>query len=264
MALERTSAMPPVLIELRDDCAILTLNRPDKLNAITGAMIADLETGLDTADTKGARAVIITGSGRAFCAGSDISGEDTHGGDTLSFARARIGLMHALALRLQEMRLPSIAALNGLAYGGGLELALACTFRVAAADARLCMPEIRHGLVPSYGGTQLLPRLIGFGRALEMMLTGEAVPAEQARAMGLVTLVDDDPVSAALDLARRLPNGAGPAQQMIRQAVLWGWDIPLPEGLALERDLATAPALLDSARAGAAAFNGRKTEGNTD
>jgi enoyl-CoA hydratase/carnithine racemase len=166
--------------------------------------------------------------------------------------------MHALILRLIEYRQPSIAALNGLAYGGGLEIALACTFRTAAPTAKLCMPEIRHSLVPSYGGTQLLPRLIGTGRALEMMLTGESLDAEEALRIGLVNAVDLDPIAAAVALAERMPNGAGQAQSMIRKSVVIGTNLNLAGALDLERELAMDIAVSDAARQGAASFSNRR------
>lgn len=237
--------------------ALVILNRPEKLNAITTRMIGDLEVALRDIETSDARALIITGAGRAFCAGSDIGGADLHDGHKHGFAEERIRRMHALILRLIEYRQPSIAALNGLAYGGGLEIALACTLRTCAPGAKLCMPEIRHSLVPSYGGTQLLPRLVGAGRALELMLTGEAITAEQAFRIGLVNVVDGDPVTAAVALAERLPNGAGAAQRMIRRAVARGASLELTAALDVERELAMEIAVSAEARQGAASFTNR-------
>lgn len=192
--------MEVVRLDRIGSVAVVTLNRPEKLNAITTPMLDALDIALAEVEASGAKALVVTGAGRAFCAGSDIGGADQHPGDVRSFAKDRIRRMHALALRLIDYRLPSIAALNGLAYGGGLEIALACTFRTALPGAKLCMPEIRHSLVPSYGGTQLLPRLIGSGRALQMMLTGEAIDAEEALRIGLVNIVDADPLAAAVTL----------------------------------------------------------------
>lgn len=237
--------------------AVVTLNRPEKLNAITSLMLVELEKALAQVEESDATALVITGAGRGFCAGSDISGADVHHGDTRSFAESRIERMHGLILRLIEYRQPSIAALNGLAYGGGLEIALACTFRTAAPTAKLCMPEICHNLVPSYGGTQLLPRLIGSGRALEMMLTGESLDAEEGHRIGLVNVVDADPVAAAVALAERMPNGAGQAQRMIRKSVAIGTNLNLAGALDLERELAMEIAISDEARQGAANFSNR-------
>jgi enoyl-CoA hydratase/carnithine racemase len=241
--------------------AVITLNRPEKLNAITTLMLDELDVALAEVEKGDAAALIITGSGRGFCAGSDISGQDRHHGDTRTFAENRILRMHDLILHLIEFRLPSIAAINGLAYGGGLEIALACTFRTAVVSAKLCMPEIRHNLVPSYGGTQLLPRLIGNGRALRMMLTGESVTAEEALATGLVDAVEEDAVAAAVALAGRMPNGAGAAQHMIRRSVAIGTSLHLAAGLDLERELAMEIAVSTEAMQGATNFAGRNRAG---
>lgn len=253
--------MDTLKFERSGSAAVVTLNRPHKLNAINSAMLDELDAVLDEIEASDACVLILTGAGRAFCAGSDISGDDQHDGDTKSFAEVRIKRMHSVVLRLASFRQPSIAALNGLAYGGGLELSLACTFRTAAPSAKLCLPEIQHSLVPSYGGTQLLPRLIGVGRALEMMLTGESVDADQALQFGLVTAVAGDPVEAALALSRRLPNGAGLAQRMIRRAVAFGAGQELPAALNLELELAMEIAVSAQARQGAARFAaGRRTD----
>lgn len=242
------------------DCAVLTLNRPDKLNALNTALLDQLERALDEAPAGNPVALILTGAGRAFCAGSDISGEDVHDGSTEDFARSRIARMHALLLRLIDYPVPTIAALNGLAYGGGLELALACTFRTVTPSARLCLPEIAHGLFPSYGGTQLLPRLIGQGHALEMMLTGEPIDAARALEIGLIHSIADDAIAAALTMVNRLPNGAGLAQRMIRRALFGGMSLDLPAALQLEATFAMEVAVSDQARRGGSKFSSRKAE----
>jgi enoyl-CoA hydratase/carnithine racemase len=241
-------------------CAVVTLDRPEVLNALNTALLDSLDAALDDIAASDAAALILTGAGRAFCSGTDISGGDVHEGGTHDFAEARIRRMHGLILRLIDFPLPSIAAVNGLAYGGGLELALGCTFRTAAPAARFALSEIKLSLVPSYGGTQLLPRLIGAGRALEMMLTGESIDAEEALRIGLVNAVDADPVAAACALADRLPNGQGLAQRMIRRSVAQGLGLALPEALEMERALAMEIAVSDEARAGAARFKERKAE----
>src|SRR5579862_3380007 len=116
-----------VMVERLGSCAVVTLNRPHVLNAINGALLDSLDASLDEIETSDATTLVLTGSGRAFCSGSDMSGEEKHKEDVVEFANARIARMHSLILRLSGFRMPSIAALNGLAYGGGLELALACT-----------------------------------------------------------------------------------------------------------------------------------------
>ena len=250
------------LLERRGPDAVVTLNRPAKLNALDDALVTALEDALEEVAASDARALILTGAGRAFCAGSDISGGGDLGFESASeHAVQRIGRMHRLVLRLVEFPITTIAACNGLAYGGGLELALACTFRVAAPTARLALPEVRLGLLPSYGGTQLLPRLIGQPRALRMMLTGEPLEAGEALALGLVDVVDEDPVAAAAALAERLPSGTALAQRLIRRAVHEGASLDLARGLELERDLALQIAGSDEAREVATRFAALRTSG---
>jgi enoyl-CoA hydratase len=250
--------MSILTLEMAGACAIVTLNRPKVLNAINTPLLDEIEAALDAIEKDNSRALILTGAGRAFCSGTDISGAEQHAESTEDFARARIARMHTLVLRLIDFPKPSIAALNGLAIGGGLEIALACTFRIAAPAAALGLSEIKLGLVPSYGGTQTLPRLIGQARALEMMLTGESVSAEEALRIGLVTRIDSDPVAAACAFAEKLPNGAGAAQLMIRRAVEQGVSLTLAEALEKERALAMEIAVSKEAKEGAAQFNARK------
>jgi enoyl-CoA hydratase len=250
--------MALILVERIGQCAVLTLNRPAVLNALNNAILDELEAAIDQVEASDAQVLILTGAGRAFCSGTDISGKDPHEGTPEEFAATRVGRMHALALRLQDLPQPSIAALNGLAYGGGLELALGFTFRTAAPTAALCMVEVTLGLIPSYGATQTLPRLIGQGRALEMMLTGAPMSAEEALRIGLVNAVDPDPVGAAIAFADRLPDGAGPAQRAIRRAVARGAHLDLPSALDIERELTLEIARSPAAREAGARFQARK------
>jgi enoyl-CoA hydratase/carnithine racemase len=250
--------MPLVLRETVGQVAVLTLNRPEVLNALNTAILDELDAAIDQVEASDAQALVLTGAGRAFCSGTDISGKEPHEGTPEEFASARVGRMHALALRLQDLPQPSIAALNGLAYGGGLELALAFTFRIAAPAAALCMVEVTLGLIPSYGGTQTLPRLIGQGRALEMMLTGDPMSAEEALRIGLVNAVDPNPVTAAVAFAELLPDGAGPAQRAIRRAVAHGAHLDLPSALGVERELTLEIARSPAALEAGARFQARK------
>lgn len=222
-----------VLSERRGSCSILTLNRPDTLNTIDTRTLDRLGTLLAAERSSDARAIIITGAGRAFCAGTDLA--ESHADPQL-----RIRRVHLLLTRLREFPKPVIAAVNGLALGGGLELALGCTFRVARRGAKMGLPEIKLGLLPAYGGTQLLPRLIGENRALEMMLSGEAVDGTTAATIGLVNRVcddDDDVVAMALELAATISRHSLVPQRAILRAVCEGGSLPLDEGLALERRL---------------------------
>jgi enoyl-CoA hydratase/carnithine racemase len=236
---------------MADGIAIIRLDRPKVLNAINEAMVDEIEGALDRFEEDAAvRALVITGTGRAFCVGSDLK---EGGGDP----DARIARMHRLMLRLIAYPKVSVAAFNGLALGGGLEIGMACTFRVAAPDARLGLPEVTHALMPAYGGTQLLPRLVGVGRALHMALTGEMIDAARAEAIGLVNGVAEDVQAAAVALADRCSRGGRVAQSEIRRAMLGGLGLPLSEGLALEAAGASRVAASEEAQAAVAAFAAR-------
>ncbi|MAT92406.1 MAG: enoyl-CoA hydratase [Halioglobus sp.] len=215
------------------ECAVLTMNRPASLNAITSAMLDLFHAHLDDIEGDDSRALILTGTGRGFCPGTDLKQppEDP---------RARIEHAHALILRLLEFPKPSAAAINGLALGGGLELALGCTFRIAAREALLGLPEVKIGLLPAYGGSVLLPRLVGQQRALVMMLGGEPVSADEALAMGLVDAVCDSPaevVAHSRELLQRFTRHSRVPQQAIRRIVREGAELPLREALARESDI---------------------------
>ena len=180
-----------VELSTRDDCAILVLNRPEALNALSFDIIRRIGAAFDEVAASKARALIVTGAGpKAFCAGADI--KELRNRDLMAQKRgAELG--QAVFAKLDTLPMPSIAVINGFAFGGGLELALACTFRLATRNAKMGLPEIKLGLIPGYGGTQRLPRVIGEARALEMIMTGRTVPAEEAERIGLVNrLVDGD------------------------------------------------------------------------
>ena len=257
--------MNAVEVSYRDSCAVIVLNRPEVLNAINEALLDQLEAALNEIEQRELKAVIITGAGRAFCSGTDISGDDRSGDDiaalsTEEYADRRVLRMHGLIRRLIDFPKVIVAALNGLAYGGGLELALACTFRTASPAAKLALPEIKLGLIPSYGGTLLLPRIVGAGRALEIMLTGESVDAGKALALGLVSSVGPDPVGEAVALAERLHSNGSDAQRAIRRLVAEGADHDLATGLELERKLTREVAVSDGAKKGLAKFAARKRQ----
>lgn len=235
---------------VEDGIAVIRLDRPKVLNAINEAMVDEIEAALDRIEAdETIRAFVIVGTGRAFCVGSDLK---EGGGDP----DARIARMHRLMLRLGDFPKVSVAAFNGLALGGGLEMGMACTLRVAASEARLGLPEVTHALMPAYGGTQLLPRLVGLARALEMALTGAMIDAARAEAIGLVNAVADDALAEAVALADRCSRGGRLAQQEIRRAMLGGVGLPLAEGLALEAAGASRIAASDEAKAAVAAFAG--------
>ncbi|MBE0567163.1 MAG: enoyl-CoA hydratase/isomerase family protein, partial [Krumholzibacteria bacterium] len=181
-------AYESLLCGIRDGIAEVTVNRPDKLNALNSALIGELDACMEALAQDGAvRAVILTGAGpKAFVAGADI-GELADLTAAAAEKLARRG--QALMDRIENLGKPVIAAVNGFALGGGLELAMACSFRYAADTARLGLPETGLGLIPGYGGTQRLPRLVGRGRALELILSGDMIDAPTALALGLVNRV---------------------------------------------------------------------------
>ena len=187
MAIAETENKPLVVIDQDGPCAVLTMSRPDKYNALNSAMRAALSEALgEVASNSAVRGVIITGGSKVFVAGADIK-EFLTRKPMESFAP--LSSMPDVWGQIASLRIPTIAAIAGLALGGGLELALACDMRIAAEGAKLGQPEVSLGLIPGRGGTQRLPRLIGMTRAKEMVLTGRQIDAQEALAWGLVNKV---------------------------------------------------------------------------
>jgi enoyl-CoA hydratase len=243
-----------ITLDAGGEVAVLTVNRPKALNALNGETLREiaeaLEAVLDLAETQ---AIILTGAGdRAFVAGADISEfgniEDAFAGREVSLGGQDV--MNSLA----AMPIPTIAAIDGFALGGGLELALACDLRVASPRARLGLPEVGLGLIPGYGGTQRLPRLIGAGRALDLILTGRHVGAEEALAMGLVNRVAENPMQEAHALATQILKNGPVAIGLAKEAVRRGLDSTLPEGLEIEADLFGMVSTTKDMKEGTAAF----------
>ncbi|MBM3356493.1 MAG: enoyl-CoA hydratase [Betaproteobacteria bacterium] len=236
-----------------EEFALITLNRPRALNALSFALIRDLGRALEEVAAGDARALIITGAGpKAFCAGADVK-ELT--GRPMTAHREGAELGQATFAKLDRLPVPSVAVINGYAFGGGLELALACTFRIATRNAKLGLPEIRLGLIPGYGGTQRLPRVIGEARALELIMTGRAVDAEEALRIGLLNrLVDADAVAQGVAFAREFAGHSRPVLRLARDAVTRALDMPLAQGLKAEADLSTLAFQTKDAAEGMAAF----------
>src|SRR5882724_4624622 len=221
-------------LEVADRVATLTINRPDKLNALNDATIAELGNAIDQIRVDDAiGGVILTGAGRAFVAGADIS---ELSGQTPVLAKARARAGQDVFRRFETCPKPVIAAVNGYALGGGCELAMACHIRIASDTAKFGQPEVKLGIAPGYGGTQRLPRLVGKGRALQLILSGEMIDAAEAYRIGLV-----NKVVPAADLAaesEKLVRGIlamGPlAVRLSLEAVERGLDMSMEEGLLLE------------------------------
>ena len=244
-----------LLLERDGAIAVVTVNRPKVLNALNLATLEELRRTM-TALREDAeiRCIILTGSGdKSFVAGADIN-ELGGQSPTAGWEHARLG--QAVFDMIETLGKPVIAAINGYALGGGCELAMACTMRLAADTSRLGQPEINLGMIPGYGGTQRLARVVGSGRALELLLTGDQLSATEAHLMGLVNRVV--PAAALMVEARRLAASiAGKAPLAVRyvlQAVHRGVNLPLAEGLALEAALFGLVASTDDMREGTRAF----------
>jgi enoyl-CoA hydratase/carnithine racemase len=201
--------------------ATITLNRPEKLNAFTGTMREDLLHALREAERDtNVRAVVLTGAGRAFCAGGDVefmSGLQTSGDET-AFRRL-LDAGRDVILQIATMPKPVIAAVNGVAAGAGCNLALACDYRVASETAKLSESFVRIGLHPDWGGTWLLPRLVGRSRAMEILMTGRMVAAGEALAIGMVDRVAPDALAEAASLAQSLAEASPIAIAGIKRAL---------------------------------------------
>ena len=236
-----------------EEFAVLTLNRPNALNALSFALIDDLSRVLDEVAASDARALLITGAGtKAFCAGADIK-ELT--GRTLVDQKRGAEKGQATFARIERLPMPSVAVINGYAFGGGLEMALACTLRIATPNAKMGLPEIKLGLIPGYGGTQRLPRAVGEGRALDMILTGRTIDAEEALRIGLVQrIVEGDAIAAGVAYAREFSGYSLPVLGMAREAVSRALATPLSEGLKIEADLSTLAFQTKDAAEGMGAF----------
>lgn len=240
-------------LTIQDDIAVITLNRPEALNALSFGIIRDIGRAIDEAGAADIRALIFTGAGEeAFCAGADIK---ELMGRSLVQEREGAELGQRTFAKLDRFKVPSIAAINGYAFGGGLELAMACSFRIASPRAKMGLPEIKLGLIPGYGGTQRLPRLVGEARALELVLTGRTVDAEEALRLGLVNrLAEGDALAAAKALAAEFTGYGLPALRFARAAVQRALSVGLDEGLRIEADLSTLAYRTDDANEGLNAF----------
>lgn len=240
-------------LSFEEEFAVLRLNRPEALNALSFALIKDIGAAIDEVSGSKARALVVTGAGeKAFCAGADIKELQNR---SLADQRAGAELGQAVFSKLDRLSMASIAMVNGYAFGGGLELALACTFRLATPNARFGLPEIKLGLVPGYGGTQRLPRLIGEARALEMIMTGRTVAAPEALAIGLINRQVEAPaLAAAMQFAREFSAYGMLAQQFAREAVQRAAGVSLSDGLRIEADLSTLAYRTADAEEGMRAF----------
>jgi enoyl-CoA hydratase len=243
-----------IALQVSDRVATITVNRPDKLNALNDRVIAELGEAIDQAvSDANVGGVILTGAGRAFVAGADISELEAHG--PMSAKRlAQTG--QEVFGRFESSPKPVIAAVNGFALGGGCELAMACHIRIASEFAKFGQPEVKLGLIPGYGGTQRLPRLVGRGRALQLLLTGEMIDAQEAYRVGLVNRVVPaaELLAAANEMMRAILANAPLAIANVIEVVNRGYDATLEDALTLEATAFGLLAATDDKREGTRAF----------
>ena len=247
--------MPLVEVEVADRVLVATINRPEKMNALNAAVLEGLDAAISRARADEAvGAMIVTGAGpKAFVAGADIAELATM---TPVSGREHARRGQAVFSRLERLGKPVIAAINGFALGGGCELALACTVRIASENARLGQPEVKLGILPGYGGSQRLARIVGEGRAMEICLTGEPVTAAEAHRIGLVNRVvpAGEALAAARELAAKILANGPLALAFTMEAIHAGLDLPLADGLALEATLFGVCASTADMREGMTAF----------
>jgi len=244
-----------LLVERDAGILVVTINRPRVLNALNMATLAELDHVVGSAATDASiRVVILTGAGeKAFAAGADINELAVQ---TATGARELARRTQTLLYRIERLGKPVVAAINGFALGGGCELIMACTLRLAADTARIGQPEINLGLIPGYGGSQRLPRLVGRGTALAMLLTGDPISAEEAWRIGLVNRVVPaaELMAAARQLASTLAAKPAVAVRYILEAVAGGLDMPFDEAQEYEATLFGLVCATEDMREGTRAF----------
>ncbi len=251
-------AGPHITLEDHNGIFTLTLNRPDALNALSTELCrAVVEAVSRVGQDPGARGLILTGAGRAFSAGADLKEREGASPEKIwAHNRSIFQIPH----ELERLPVPTMAAVNGFALGGGCELALGCDLRWAASTAEFGCPEVTRGIIPAAGGTQRLPRLVGLSRAMALILTGQRVTAEEAYRIGLVDAVvsPQDLLPAVLEVARAIAGNAPLAVQAAKRAMRYGIAHTLEEGLDLEGELQRMLYATEDCREGIAAFRERR------
>jgi enoyl-CoA hydratase len=246
--------------ETRDGILVVTIDRPKVLNALNAQTVGEIEQVFDAArDDDNVRAVIVTGSGeKAFVAGADIT-ELAKMNPITGKQTSERG--QSVFTNIERFPKPVIAAINGFALGGGCELALACHIRIASENAQIGLPEVTLGIIPGYGGTQRMARLLGKGKAFELVCSGERIPAAEAERIGLVNKVvpADQLMSAAEEMARKIAARGPLAVRAAIEAINYGSDMPLEEGQLLEATLFGVLCASEDMKEGMAAFLERRT-----
>lgn len=250
-----------ILFETSDGIARLTLNRPQRLNAFNTQMHAELRDALSAVPNSPARVLVLTGAGRAFCAGQDLGDRAVASGETPSDLGESIERNYKpLVLALRALPLPVIAAVNGVAAGAGANVALACDLVLASRPASFVQAFSRIGLIPDSGGTWFLPRLAGHARAMGLAMLGEKISAEQAADWGLIwRCIDEEDFTGEVDsIARRLACAPTRALARTKQAMREGWERTLEQQLDVERDLQRELGFSADYAEGVAAFAGKR------
>ncbi|MFX1521515.1 MAG: enoyl-CoA hydratase/isomerase family protein [Promethearchaeota archaeon] len=227
--------MNSLKFEVRNKTGIITINRPKALNAFNNDVLEEFDNLLDEIEKdNGVKVVIITGEGeKAFCAGADLAGVKNSSRE--EFAQF-IEKGQALMRKIETMKKPFIAAINGFALGGGLELALACDIRLASENAKIGTPEVGVGLIPGWGATQRLPKVIGLGRAKELILTGVHITAKDAESLDLVNKVVklEELINTAKEMAEKIANNAPVAVQLAKSTTNVAFEVNVEEGYKYE------------------------------
>jgi 2-(1,2-epoxy-1,2-dihydrophenyl)acetyl-CoA isomerase len=251
--------METIQFEMRGDVGVITLNRPETLNALTLAVANDFKAAIAQALDQKARAIVLTGAGRAFCAGGDLREMQriaSQNGRIEAFFDEPLRELNDCIMLIRRTPLPFIAAVNGAASGGGCNLALACDLVIAGEGARFNQAFVKIGLVPDCGGTFILPRLIGWRRATQLMMTGEVVTAQQALDMGMINAVvaDDQLIAQAMAMAERLAQAPTAAIGRIKELMEMSAKNDYAEQLEQEREAQLKSGLTKDFKEGVAAF----------
>jgi len=254
-----TSTLANIVYETKGPIAYVTLNRPKVLNALNKSVVMELKTAFEAArDDSTVRGVIFTGAGdKAFAAGADIS-EMLN--DTPLEAEEKTRLGQAVTVLIENLGKPVIAAVNGYALGGGCELAMACTIRLASETAKFGQPEVKIGIMPGYGGTQRLPRLVGKGRALQLILTGDVIGADEAYRIGLVNEIvpSGSLIARAETILKQISANAPQGVKFSIEAVTKGLDTSVDGGLLIEASLFALCTATEDKKEGTTAFLGKR------
>ena len=244
--------------EVNEGLAIITIDRPEALNALNNALLSELKDMFtELRDDEAVRAVILTGAGKAFVAGADIAAMNAM---TPIEGREMMVLGHSLMDLIEDMEKPVIAAVNGFALGGGCELSMACDIRIASEKAKFGQPETGLGIIPGFGGTQRLPRLVGKAMAKYLLFTSDVIGADRALEIGLVEFVvpAESLMEEAEKIARKIMANGPIAVGLVKKAVNKGYDLPIREATSLEIELETVAFATEDKTEGMTAFQEKR------